>query len=350
MRNLLARFAVLVPLLSCLALSGCKVFDESLLEESEPTDGMDPVEEPDPALAVTDPLVCDAPLVESVNAYRRVDLTELGDDLPALPNCLGGAPAPGNDAFFAVDMVVGQKWHFHVQVSSPAIDPAIYVLDSCSDSRSCQNTHFGINACGPGQNEHFSFLAPATGTYYVGVDSLIAGGEAVNVFAVNAECGNLTKEHSEYCDDGNDDVLDGCHRCRPVILADGSETEPNDGPLDPNLIHFPDGFGHRRVTGTLSGCDFDFFEIEVPAGARTSVAFGEGVDCGRAELELRRPGDPKPFAVSDADPGAECPVVDGEALEPGTYLVRVASRREVGLDLPSLDYTLDIAIEAEPEE
>jgi hypothetical protein len=296
---------------------------------------------------VSDLLACDAPRNESLNEYRQVDTSRFESDLATLPNCLGETPAPGNDTFFAVDMLEGQKWHFHAKVASDAIDPAIYVLDSCSDERSCQNTYFGINACGPGENEHFSFIAPISGRYYVGIDSLLAGGEPIDVYAVHAECGNLVKEHSEFCDDGNADPLDGCHQCRPVVLLDRAEIEPNDGPLDANLVRFVDGSGRREITGTLgSHCDFDFFELEVPPSTLASVSFGGDVDCGRVHLETREPGAPNPFAVPEADPRSPCALADPTPLPAGTYLVRVAARREPGLGPLGLDYTLEIDIQS----
>jgi cysteine-rich repeat protein len=322
------------------ALSGCKVFDESLIDD-EP-EGM----EPPPGggeLSVSDLLACDAPRNESLNEYRQVDTSRFENDLSTLPNCLGETPAPGNDSFFAVDMLEGQKWHFHAKVASEAIDPAIYVLDSCSDSRSCQNTYFGINACGPGENEHFSFMAPISGRYYVGIDSLLGGGEPIDVYAVHAECGNLVKEHSEFCDDGNTDPLDGCYRCRPVVLLDRAEIEPNDGPHDANLVRFVEGSGRRKITGTLgSHCDFDFFELEVPPSMLASVSLGGDVDCGRIHLETREPFAPNPVAVPEA--GSPCTLADATPLPAGTYLARVAARREPGLGVFGLDYTLEIDI------
>lgn len=331
---------LLLSVASGLVIAGCNVFDEHLIPEE------DAQAEPGDELAVADQLSCEAPPNLSVNDYRRVDLGAFGNDLPSLPNCLGELAAPGNDTFFAVDMDAGSKWHFHVRLLSQTIDPVIYVLDSCSDSRSCQDTYFGINACPPGGDEHFSFVAPATGRYYVALDSMTEGGEPVDVFAVRADCGDLVKQHSEFCDDGNDDPLDGCHQCRPVLLVDRGEMEPNDGPLDANLIRLgEDGFGARRIDGTLgSRCDFDFFEIEIPPGAFTSVTLGDQVDCGLAEIELRAPGEPHPFELSPIAAGAGCPGIENAELEPGTYLVRVTSRQPGSADSPALAYELDVAV------
>lgn len=319
--------------------AGCSVFDERLLEP-EPA-------ESDQRLAVADHLSCDAPLNESVNAYRTLDMSEYDNSLAVLPNCLGEVSAPGNDTFFGVEMQEGEKWHFHVQVTAESIDPVIYVLDNCSDSRSCRDTHWGINACGEGENEHFSFVPPASGRYYVGIDSLTSGGEPIQVFAVRAECGNLVKEHSEFCDDGNDDPLDGCHQCRPVLQGDGPEVEPNDGPLDPNLIRLTEGLGTIQITGALGGrCDFDFFQLEVPEDVRTTVSLSGVTECSRVDLQLRRPADPNPFSVlAVADAAEDCPIIDSSELSAGTYLVRVASRRQLGLHAGPLDYAIEINLE-----
>jgi hypothetical protein len=302
-------------------------------------------------LLVADTLACDAPVNESWNEYRRVDTALLANDQPSLPNCLGEAPAPGSDAFFAVDMRAGQRWHFHVKVASAAVDPAIYVLDSCSDSRSCQDTYFGINACAEGENEHFSFVAPMDNRYYVGIDSLLPGSEPMEVWAVHADCGNLSREHGEYCDDGNEDPLDGCHQCRPVLLADRAEVEPNDGPLDSNFVRLqPDALGQRRINGTLgSRCDFDFYQVEIPPGAEARITLTGESECGRIDLQLRTPGDPNPFGAGDPSDENPC-VLERKDLAPGNHLVRVASRRDPGTDFTTLDYGLEIDVrERAPE-
>jgi len=320
------------------ALGACNVFDESLLEAEPPA-------ETEPALAVSDALRCDAPSNESVNAYRKLDLSRYDNNLSALPSCLGELDAPGNDTFFAVDMSEGEKWHFHVQVTSATVDPVIYVLDSCSDSRSCRDTLWGINACVEGENEHFSFIPPSSGRYFVAIDSLVSGGEPIEVFAVRAECGNLVKEHSEFCDDGNDDPSDGCHLCRPMLFQDGAEAEPNDGPLDPNVISFPEGSGSIRLAGTLgSRCDYDFFQLEIPEDAHATIALSGVTDCSRVDLQLQRPHAANPFDVEGA-PSDECPSLDTTALTAGTYLVRVASRREPGLPSSATDYVLNVTLE-----
>jgi len=321
-----------------LALASCSVFDESLIPE-ESTGTTEP-------LRVADHLSCSVPMNESVNAYRSVNLSEFDDSIPSLPNCLGEVDAPGNDTFFAVRMNANEKWHFHVQAPTTASDPAVYVLDSCSDLRSCRDTYWGINACGDGENEHFSFVAPATGDYFVGVDGVRAGGEAIEVFAVRADCGNDEKEHSEFCDDGNDDPLDGCHECRPVLSEDTAEIEPNDGPLDPDLLVLPAEGGSMRITSTLgSRCDFDFFRLDVPANAELALSLsGNASACRLADLQIRELDSPNPFLVdSAADPSGACAELVRGDLRAGTYLIRVAPRRVPGVAAAAVNYALDVS-------
>lgn len=331
----------LTGFLALLLASGCSVFDEDLIPREN---------EGDVALAVADNLSCSVPLNDSLNDYRIVDMGEYGDNISTLPNCLGEADAPGNDAFFRVRMTADEKWHFHVRPpSTGASDPAIYVLSSCSDLRSCQDTYWGVNACGDGEAEHFSFIAPSTGDYFVGIDGLRADGERVEVFAVNAQCGNGVTEHSESCDDSNDDPLDRCHECHPSLFEDGAESEPNDGPLDPNILFFPDGTGAISLSNTLgTRCDFDFFQVEVPENARLEVTLeGNTSACRQSDLQIRGLADPNPFRVDPAvDPNAPCATVTEEGLPAGTYLVRVASHRELGVGAGAVDYGLRVEISA----
>jgi len=319
-------------------LASCSVFDESLIDE-QPDDGVE-------SLEVADNLSCTLPSNDSFNDYRRVDFGAFEDDVPTLPNCLGETDAPGNDTFFQVSMKAGEKWHFHVKAPTIASDPAIYVLGSCSDLRSCSDTYWGINACGDGEPEHFSFVAPTTDDFYVGIDGLRAGGENTEVFAVHAECGNGLKEHSEDCDDGNDDPLDGCHECHPVITEDAAEIEPNDGPLDPVLVAFPDGVGSITITSTFSSrCDFDFFRVDVPESTRLELALdGSPSACEQSDLELRSLTDANPFQIQPASADDACPALSRDDLPAGSYLIRVARRRELGVGGGSVSYQLSVAL------
>lgn len=311
---------------------GCNVFDESLIPEEGTTSG---------ALG-EDCLGANIPTFDSLNDFRQIDTSVLRNDRYEL-SCVGQS-AVGNDGFFAVEMTGGKKWHFHVKVTAgTTADPTVYVLDSgCQDSV-CQRG-WGLNECVAGQDEHFSFFPPRDGRYFVGVDSITEGGEAMQVLAVQPECGNNVKEHSETCDDGNLDAGDGCDElCRNELISSTSEVEPNDEPTA-NANVLPLGDDGARATGQVGGkCDFDSYAITVPEGAALAAAVtGE---CSFAlSLQLVDPDGLRPLATVET-PAGECPTITGEEsfasnLSAGVYFLRLTTQSET--EPTPLDYGLDV--------
>src|SRR5690606_22328394 len=110
----------------------------------------------------------------------------------------------GPDLFMAIEAEVHEHWHFHVDVAPfpgrAAADPAIYVLRGC-DERACSEGD-GLDVCGAGSDEHFTFIPRATDRHVVVFDSPGDGFQGrVSVF--RTICGDGRKDHSENCDDGD---------------------------------------------------------------------------------------------------------------------------------------------------
>ncbi len=331
------------PLLSLLAFAflACNVFDESLIPSDSEMDAGSQGEK-----LGEDCVGKDIPSFDSLNEFRQIDTSKLKNDRYQL-SCVGNAQ--GNDGFFKVEMEAGKKWHFHVKVTpGTEADPAVYVLDSgCQDSV-CQRG-WGLNECVAGQDEHFSFFPPRSGTYFVGVDSMTSGGEPLQVLAVQPDCGNDVKEHSETCDDGNLDSGDGCDEvCRQELSkGNAKEVEPNDEPTANANVLLLDGAA-LTVTGQLgSKCDFDSYAVVVEEGGsvRALLESTGGDDCGvDLKLQLVDTDGLTPLGTIRSSSG-ECPVLEGtesfaSGLSAGTYFVRVTTEREDEPD--AFDYALEI--------
>ena len=330
------------PLLALLAFAflACNVFDESLIPSDS---GM---EADDVEKLAEDCVGQDIPEFDSLNEFRKIDTSDLKNDRYEL-SCVG--KAQGEDGFFKVQMEKGKKWHFHVRVGADSeVDPAVYVLDSgCQDS-TCQRG-WGLNECVAGQDEHFSFFPPRSGTYSIGVDSITSGGSPLEILAVQPDCGNNNKEHSETCDDGNLDSGDGCDEfCRwELTSAARKEQEPNDEPrANANVLVLDDGA--LTVTGVLgSKCDFDSYAVTVEEGGSVQAAVQDSDICSVSRrLQLVDTDGLTPLGTIETDAG-DCPVLKGTEsfasdLSAGTYFVRVTTVRED--EAAAFDYALEVRV------
>jgi hypothetical protein len=329
--------------LAAFALASCNVFDESLIQD-------EPIAVDPNALPVGD--TCEkAARVESSNAYRDVAVESVGDDSTFLPPCLGAdIEARGKDFYFSVPMEAEDIWHFHVQ-AVPGADPAVFVYSGCEDPRNCKDTYWGANACGAGQDEHFTFKAEAAGTYRVGVDYTgaqeVPTDGALKVVAVKRECGNGVLEHPETCDDD----MPTCFDCRRLLVNGGDDTgSKNDGPLDATILA-PDLAEEFVVTGSFEkACDFDFYELKLPDDmpdmALTATFESSQAACAVAHLRLMELGDPNPFSLGNTDLVEGCPhTPEPLAITAGKrYLIRVAARSPA-LAPEDQGYTLRLAFE-----
>lgn len=334
----------LLALFPCVLL-GCDVFDETLIPPDEPAE---PAGQPE--LLFGDQLSANLPANASYRAdyHDPISFQDFQDNSSVLPECLDGVDSPGTDIFFKVDMKQGQKWHFHVLSSSmPAhANPAIYVLNSVFEpNRACGNKLSGINACPGGSPEHFSFVADETQSYYIGVDELDGVNEEMKIFAVNAECGNGFKEHSEYCDPtaATPGPVDDCEDCRKVLQDGGDddsmENSFNDGPLDATILKIPSGstnFDFAFQGKISTSCDFDFYRFHLDSPARVTAELDHGdadVGCLKMDVEFwDDPGD-DPFKFGNVSEDCQPKTVD---LVSGDHWIRVAGRPDViGADRPT---------------
>jgi len=330
-------------------LAGCEVFDESLLDAGPGGDAGPP-----PVDLAENCLSGDPPTLDSFNQFLDVDTTSLDNDFFSLSSCLG-TNAPGRDGFFRVEMLAGQKWHFHVQLQGtpedPAtIDPAVYVLDNACDERTCGRGD-GLNECGPGQDEHFSFVATASGDYFVGIDAVNPEGDAMKVLGVRPLCGDGTKEHSETCDSDADVPGRTCtDACRAQISEatpfPREETEPNDEPLaNANLVLLPGGTGPLSVSGQLGGsCNFDSFGMEVAAGG-TVTATMTGDACADYAMRaiVRTPDGLTQLGDEVETASGTCPTITSDPVpEAGTYYVRFTTQSTT--EPTALDYALELSV------
>ncbi|MCB9660051.1 MAG: hypothetical protein R3B40_24215 [Polyangiales bacterium] len=324
--------------LCVLALAGCNLFDQDLYLNADAAVA---------GLALSDTCGASAPMV-SANMSYVVDTTRMEDDLDsALAGCTG-QPLPGNDGFFGVEMVAGEKWHFHVRNGSGAgVNPAIYILNNVCDDRGCQPGD-AIDACIEDRDEHLSFVADRTGTFYVGLDARTAGGGVFSVEVWKPECGNGTLEHSEGCDDPLDATCDA--DCRRVLTTGAQEIEPNDDFTASNVTQL--GAGSFEVRGTVVDlCDLDMFRVEVPAGGTLTATLLDrnGAVCVDpvVPLTLELLDDSGVQAVgtgTTGGPGGACPAISGQpfatGLAAGVYFLRVTTSATSAL----FNYRLQITI------
>ena len=330
-----------------LSLAACNFFDASLYKEAEMDAGSDAST---PGLSFVDTCRGTVPMVTETVLDTPLDLSLFADDFSDLASCTG-EDTPGNDAFFAVPMVAGEKWHFHVRADDVS-NPSIYVLDSC-DARTCQPGD-AIDVCGEGRDEHLSFVAPSAGTFFVGIDSRLAGGPSYQVLAIRPTCGNGELEHSEGCDDGNTTPGDGCDdQCRHEVRAAApAEEEPNDDFTAANYL-VADGAGASVAQGQLGGrCDFDMFAVDVPEGGSIQVTMGDtsGNPCDTVPvftMALLRPDAATTLGVGAATMDNECPSIGADetfaqGLPAGVYYLRVTTDE----DAARFDYRLDVLVSA----
>jgi len=188
----------------------------------------------------------------------------------------GSASAPGNDGFLAIEVTAGDQWHFHV-IPDPATagqvrDPFLYLVlpsGSSCDTRACQ--HFS-NSCEGTGDEHFAFIAPEDGIWYLGIDDAMAGGGVYQIEAVRLQCGDGDKVHGEACDETSATCNNSCQQ----ILSDTrpNEVEANDNAIEANFVEIP-AINNVTLSGTIGGdsCTYpDVYNFRVPIeGSAVSI-------------------------------------------------------------------------------
>ncbi len=301
--------------------------------------------------ALADTCQGDVPMLSPRTEFLDIDTSSLANDISDIGSCTG-SDAPGNDGFFAVEMVAGEKWHFHVRTLNDEADPSLYVLRSC-DARTCQAGD-AIDVCDAGSDEHLSFVAPAPGRYIIGVDARVSGGAAYQLLPVRPVCGNGgMPEHSETCDDGNVNSGDGCDEsCLAELSTSASEeVEPNDEFTAANRAMMPSN-GQLDVTGRLGGrCDLDMYAVDVAEGQeiRATMLDRGGTPCPndapRFDMQLFAPDGVSSLGSGRPRAGNSCPAIFEESfargLSAGRYYVRITT----GESERPFDYQLRLNID-----
>jgi cysteine-rich repeat protein len=327
---------------------GCDYFDselEQLLADAGPsgtgndaaTDGTTADVETDagsdvPVNVISGADFCDpssgVPIRVADDLFLDVSTTGLRNDFSNLSSCGIGRTLSETDTFFRLDLVAGNRYHFHVKAASAEQNLAMYLLSSC-DERTCQGS---IDECPAGTDEHLSFVPRTAGTYFVGIDGISSGAPDVPVkfLATRPVCGDNTKQHSEVCDDGNTNKNDGCDdQCRSVLADNAQEAEPNGDQYGANVVQVPVN-GQATIRGNLGGpCDTDFFMVNVPQNAmlRATMLSDAGTACqGVPTAEMRLLDSSTAQRARAEGAAGDCPSLDGSTsgnLPPGDYLVTV---------------------------
>ncbi len=290
---------------------------------------------------------------DAVSTAYSIDTTALTDDVSDVAACTG-AQEHGRDGFASVMMLRGERWHFHLRRPTAGANPALYILDSTCDERTCMGAA-GQDLCGPSSDEHFSFVAPADGLYFLGVDSEAIGGFMGELDVIHPVCGNHAREHSEGCDDGNTTGGDGCDAvCRTELASGASETEANDDPYSSNHVILA-AAGPTAILGHIaSACESDVFAFDVPAARTGNVTVTLALSAGGCPADATvpisfaviAPDGSTTLASTTLSAAGGCPMLGGAGsplatLAQGTYYVRI---RSIGTMAPAtpLDYRLSI--------
>lgn len=290
----------------------------------------------------------DAPLLRfpagAQSATFDVDTRGRIDSTREVSGCTGRAQG-GPDLFMAIDATAREHWHFHIDVDPfegrAAADPAIYVLRDC-DERACSEGD-GLDLCGAGSDEHFTFIPEENDRYVVAFDSPEGEGFEGRILSFRTVCGDGQRDHSENCDDGNTESGDGCDAlCRSELSASRPmEVEVNDDIYAANFVGATPGdtITVRASLDTL--CEVDVFAVDVPegGGVEVSLAGASGASCpielAEASVQLLELGVRGASERARATIATEdvCPSIGADAtlaqdLPAGTYFVQLGVVRD----------------------
>ncbi|MGE3633075.1 MAG: hypothetical protein AB7P00_24470 [Sandaracinaceae bacterium] len=266
----------------------------------------------------------------------RNTMTDIHLDTRGLGNSVRsrcGVAMTGPNGFLALETQAGQQWHFHVQAQAGDLDPLIYLLDSTCDARDCA---FNGNYCsGMANDEHFAFIAPNDGIYYLGIDDGVnAQGGEYTLGAYLITCGDGEKTHGEPCDlsaaGGNCNA-----RCHPDLgtATVEAEIEANDSIVEANHVVLP-ASNSFEFSGSLTpdGCtypDVYSFEVRTDNSMVSVVALDTAGDpCAASSLTdaftlTIRNGENGTVIAPTSEVGTGCAIIEPRALNSGTYYLWV---------------------------
>lgn len=274
-----------------LALARCDVFDEGLIPTTDAAavsfeaglPGDDAFVTASPAIDVSGE--CEsAPLLASLpNVPLPLRITDgtCGGSPPSVVSCLDG-PLGGHTLYFSFQsaLEVGnndpQTWHVSLRdKTNTAGDIALYILNGCATS-SCSDLNAGVRST---TYKDLSFRVTPGQKYIVAVNT--AGNDPCDtsnlprVLLQRDRCMDDIVENGEACDPPNPSCL-GCQYV--VLTANSQDSEPNDSPLQANII--PVGPTPFDLTGTVTQGQpdmdgggvavtdpYDFFRLQAPSNA-----------------------------------------------------------------------------------
>lgn len=324
--------ATLVTLLALMTATGCRLANEDLLNALADGGG------------ATDAAV-DAPVEMqlAVDQCGAADVTVLGRtttdiliDTSAFPRntqvqC-GETMTPGADGFLAIDVQANEFWHFHLRTETGASDrnPVLYLLNESCNPRDCEQLS---NSCTAANDEHFAFIAPAEGRWYIGIDDGNEGSGRYLLDAIKLDCGDGTTQHGEGCD-GGELCTSECRR----IMNEESRLEYfgfHDNFLEAFEVQLPAPDNQLEIQGDMGGaatCNYpDIYTLVVPDGFGLQVVANDesSTRCMTAatapfSLDLLNAAGTGRGGGEDAN---GCPIIDETSVPPGRYFVRLTDER-----------------------
>ncbi len=291
----------------------------------------------------------DVPVLQPSHEFIQLDTRSATNDFADVSSCGLDRDLSTPDAFFALDMLAGERWHVRVK-EVPGRDVALYVLPEC-DPRTCEAV---ADHCPAGAPEHFDFMATTDGRRLIGIDGITDPEVGMEVIVMRPVCGDGQRVHSEACDDGNTQDGDGCDAdCRIELEGTAAaEVEPNDAVHAANIL--PPGVEEFVVSGAVGGtCDMDVFGFSREAGqpVRIEMTNAFGLPCEDAPPITARMFAPEALLVAEQmSAGGTCPTLEipaelVDAIDGGAFTVSVMA--ESGADL--FDYQLHLSTAVAPE-
>ena len=360
---------VIAIALSAAVASACAVVNRDhldQLESSDAGDGMDATVTPpdtgvdagpDDLLRVIDrcgDTEADYVILDDSTAGQvLIDTTSMTNRV----SMCGDRASPGHDGFIAIDVQAGDQWHFHV-VPDPSVadndrDPFVYLLFAPAGSCDARDCEHNADRCDTGGEEHFAFVAPSQGRWYLGIDDRNAGGGRYLLEAVRLQCGDGVKVHGESCDGEADCDPSSCRTIRSETSP--LEREPNDNEIEANLLQFPTS-GELTIEGSIGGTtegnafctvpDMYFFRVQNPA---TTLAVrmikDDETPCDSGSLTpfdiVLRGSDGAVRATSTTN-AAGCRELTVTDLDAASYLISL--EHDVPIEGPAIPYNMHLAL------
>jgi cysteine-rich repeat protein len=291
---------------------------------------------------------CADPICEQACASSCTDTTTLADpgevtgntrDHAAELGSLCTDPDGESGSEIVYDFVARTSGMLDVELATAAPELTLSLRKTCGDDASeltCATTHW------------LSVPVTAGDAWFIVVDGYSAAAAGKYVLSAATRpivCGDGMRDPQEGCDDGDDSSGDGCSSGCQV---ESSEQDPNGAWGEADTFN---PATHDYYYGELSEAgDVDWVAVEVPGPSSTLQATTRDYGDGACELGLLDSAiaiygpDQSLIVENDDDPDAEglCALVIAEALEAGTYYVRVAaSPADPELTFP---YALELSI------